>query len=1684
MTKAVKGPSGKIYYYADDVPDELIVQHIEQMEKPAEWKDVLAQVPAEIKRGAALGIAGLTEAAGDIFGIPTEGKRVREYIQKEREAELPKNMTMLQEGVLSGLASAPEVGASALAAVGATVATANPLVGLAVGLGAPSLSATAREYGEQRAGGMPPGRAAFHAGVHGAGEAVGGLAPMSTIVNKLGKVGFGKFLSEWFGREFTGEQVTTAWQSVNRKLSIQPDLTFEDWLRDAAVTGIATVVGGGAVSPVLGGLHAVAKAASAGPAVPAPAVPKTPQEQQATGLETPPAPAPPVPQVTTENAREVLRMQLSGTPEQFGEFVSRNLPVLREAELSIPEQVAEAVEAGTLTAEQGQAAVAAASAAVSRQRLELEQNVATQTEAAEAAEAAFNVPPAELDAFERGAAAVDMLLAGDLAQSSQEFEQTALAAGLTLEDASNLAFLPESQRREQLTRMRDMYNALRGFEGSEPHPLQPKVDPFRTKFTKSIEGKTITFGPDRGKQVQSFTRGHVNSINESNVVPARLEKRLVAILRRWTQKYLPNMDVVLHIAEPHSTRAGGMHVILDEHLEGRTAVLIINPRSSDTPAKIIEALAHEFGHALFVKYLSSASPKMQDALRQQWRDHLLKHWDKPLVDYVRSINPNVTETISHRTVGSWLTQAWTWPISSSLSIYYWPNFWEFHALNMERVLLNDIDDFAQPVRTFWREAFEQLRKFFVAEHPLWAPGQSMREWLRLGREREFGKIRAEVELQEHVSRAQDVGLDAFAAPQAPAETTLPPQAIPASIAPDAETVASFRDLSKKLKQIDPVHGPELFKAEVKFSEKGAWFLGSFQILKMNLQIPGVGEFLKALRGKMGYKNKWTREANMIANDWEALGKEQAGRVAKLLFTEAETGKWYSTQHDDPKRPGRKIFVLDENRAKEFGIDQRGAEIYSRVRSAYMAALDSMEEVGVERIMRTFADDPENLQAQLQLKELRESYQQMREKPYTPASRFGQFYVRIVATEPGWYRDPYTQTSQFFDQGATVYFETFESETDRELALKEISEKYKDTPVFKKQISLGKIHEIVYSLRNLPPAFLEGIIERLNLTPEQITEYRDLIRDLAADTSFIKHMKRKANVAGYSPDALRGFADYMQRFANNFAKTKTAPAFDDALRLIREHKKQIEEAAYAEGRVPDTTDLDKFYDWAVRTRDYVMNPGNEWGELKSFVAAWYLGLNLATLVTNITQVPFFTLPYLAKRVGWTQALGALQKATRDVSKSWKDMKALTVDEQAMLSYALDQGFIDESFATSVAQFAEGSALTRLSATATRHRLLNRLNHVALWAFQKTEEFNRRVSLLATYRLYRSKGFEGAFDQAAFDAARNAVEVTQNEYALENRPEFMRGRKSVIFQFMHYQQNAIFQMLGGDKSWAYLLATQLSVAGLLGLPFAEDLLDLAKMLAKLFGIQFEPKLAAKQLLEELNLQPDLVLRGLASQAGYFDLSYRYSLGRVIPGMEAAASNQPFAHAITAAVGDVGGAGASIVLNAMKAMSNLHSPDKLQTLSYVAPAFMRYPLNALRAAEQGGVYTQNMALIAPLDTPELIGMGLGFQPRAATRAWSKIGFQREIEAYWVSRRQALLENFYWALRAKDREALADLRKRLREYNLEARKVDRALVIDRATLYRSMKQRQRVVVDYAAYGTPGPYRDIARDVQGESEG
>lgn len=161
--------------------------------------------------------------------------------------------------VMQEVLNAPENLATSLASLGVGLATKSPALGLA----SFGMLAVGGGYAEARDAGKAPESALRYGLTEGAIEVGTESLPMLSALKTLTKnTGLGKVAAEFFGREVLGEQAATLLGDLNQWMSLNPDKTIEQFLKErpeaAARTLVSTIASGGVQT---GALYGVGKGA-------------------------------------------------------------------------------------------------------------------------------------------------------------------------------------------------------------------------------------------------------------------------------------------------------------------------------------------------------------------------------------------------------------------------------------------------------------------------------------------------------------------------------------------------------------------------------------------------------------------------------------------------------------------------------------------------------------------------------------------------------------------------------------------------------------------------------------------------------------------------------------------------------------------------------------------------------------------------------------------------------------------------------------------------------------------------------------------------------------------------------------------------------------------------------------------------------------------------------------------------------------------------------------------------------------------------------------------------------------------------------------------------------------------------------------------------------------------------------
>lgn len=1162
-------------------------------------------------------------------------------------------------------------------------------------------------------------------------------------------------------------------------------------------------------------------------------------------------------------------------------------------------------------------------------------------------------------------------------------------------------------------------------------------------------------------------------------------KSTARVLQQWVKQFAPNMKLVLLdpavkdvVGEKYTQLEGvtdsygSLSVGLDN-----TYYLTINNTNIERTAQELRSnaelgahavLAHEFGHALIGYQIQELEQQARagDTSAQNQISALYSDYHDFLNDTQNS-DLTVGEFF-----GKWyaagrqelLRDTADIPLSIALArrgkqlAGYTLGFDEFAAHQVAKYM-DTKGSYIGRAKPIWQKVLTALRSFFhLSKNTDYKPAKNFESFLDLLANKQ--KLR-ELELNEQAV----AGIEAV---------DKKPENID-------EVVTEHQD---KLINMLPTNDRPQKTGHARFNKFIRIFASLPQIGIENAHVPGVTRYVDAVRNWWTEKTHWTNKAVVVTEAWEKAikGKAENKRFSQALYQMTlESDEAKQTLSDE-----RILEILKEN-----GVESVGAfELIQQIQQEFNDSLTGLYDV-LERDAKVRLRDNQTALAE-KLQEYQTEKGRLLNRNFFPLSRFGEFWVHVRA------KKDVVIDKQLFKAGQTIRFEMFESEKAMRQGLKEAKAHYGEKNAIN---SAGKVSEELKAFRGIPPQLLRSIADRVEMTEGQRAELNLLLHELAPGQSYRKHMLHRKGTAGFSVDAKRTFANYFMHFSNHISRINNSSELNGALDDLKAHRDNLE---LQQGQVSiKETEL---LDYLRRHYEYAMSPGEEWAALRSAGFLWYLGFMPKSAFVNLTQVPLVTYPYLASRYGDAKTVKYLTSAMKDISRSWKTAKGIETALDDAIQRGIEGGFLNESLATELAGISEGSNLSRLiPGTGTRNergaRMLRKAAYWGAFLFQKAEGINRFQSYAAAWRLsvdeqlgqaYSDKGRQAALDKMndmerealldkAFRDGRAAVEQTQYEYARWARPEFMRGRKSVIFLFWQYMQNTLY-FAARDPGRVRFLLMLTAMAGLGGVPFAEDLMDVidavaTKMKATL-GYK-NPKVDVRNdiraFAKELNLNPDLVMHGLSRESFGIphvtemmgipfpraDLSGSLSLGRIVPGVEPLFGREgKVSDRFLEGAEDVGGAFVSIPLAVMRSLAD-DNPDTFKRWERSLPSALRSISRASRFARDGEEKTRQGATIARFDVKdpeqlaEIVIQGLGAAPSRINQERELRWTQQEHARYYQTRRTMIMMQFDYARQSRDPEAIADARRALRSYNLTV--PHPALRIRAKDLRTSVKNRQR---------------------------
>ena len=267
------------------------------------------------------------------------------------------------------------------------------------------------------------------------------------------------------------------------------------------------------------------------------------------------------------------------------------------------------------------------------------------------------------------------------------------------------------------------------------------------------------------------------------------------------------------------------------------------------------------------------------------------------------------------------------------------------------------------------------------------------------------------------------------------------------------------------------------------------------------------------------------------------------------------------------------------------------------------------------------------------------------------------------------------------------------------------------------------------------------------------------------------------------------------------------------------------------------------------------------------------------------------------------------------------------------------------------------------------------------FAAAEAFNRRITFIAAYRIAQARN---EADPYAF--AVKAVEETQGVYNRGNKPNWARGAiGSTLFTFKQFSVGYLeFLARLPARQKAAALAILFLVAGMEGLPFAEDLEDIIDTIAQALGYSFNTKKAMRRFLSEHLGQhgAQFVLHGASHLPGVpIDVQGRLGLGNLIPGSSVAKFSADSSKEALEALGVIGSAAKSVGTG-VAALAHGDFGEATKALPILGSTAVQNIRQAVDMWQTGMYRTGKGGKRIDVDKTDAVMKGIGFMPQAAAQ------------------------------------------------------------------------------------------------------
>jgi len=808
-------------------------------------------------------------------------------------------------------------------------------------------------------------------------------------------------------------------------------------------------------------------------------------------------------------------------------------------------------------------------------------------------------------------------------------------------------------------------------------------------------------------------------------------------------------------------------------------------------------------------------------------------------------------------------------------------------------------------------------------------------------------------------------------------------------------------------------------------------------------LPQIKSFYRDVNDMLAFRDTRITKAADIATPWVAFNDknpEMARALADVMHDATIAGIDPDTRLDEIKNP-----ELLKNWEK-VSANPEALKIYREVRDYYAESLDLYQKALEQRINESMEEGRPKTAALLKLEQ---EFNRIRETgPYFPLARFGDYWVSF---------------DTFNDEGKKVpEYYMFESRNDQRQFIDQLNKqgiKHKSGVKTREMISQGiPMTGFVREMMDLVDG-MDGDKEALK---DNIWQ---MFLTMQPDLSARKHFIHRKKVAGYSPDALRAFAETSFHGAYHLARVRYNGSLEA---LVLEARKYKEENPSVEA--------DRYFDELLRRKQWVnapedVNSFNSWATSFSFL---YFLTAPASALVNIAQTPMVAFPYLGGKFGYGKTFSALSQASKDFFASgigkgrgfYDVIRTLQerVDEKGIsdrerkrreeelgaMQKLYEDGTLNRTQTLSLAGLAErpsdvlqgglGSVMRNKSFTTVQ-----KVTYGLGYAFNQAEVFNRQITALAAYRLAKERGLT---PDVALQMAKDIVNETHFEYTNATKPRFMQGPTArIIFQFKNYAQQMTYLLVRtvneavrdadpevrreAQKRLGGILFMTGLFAGYEGLPMYWVI---EGVMNAMFDDEDEPydfNNSAKNTIADLfgSNAARILSKGAVSEILGGDVANRVGMN----GMWFRDSNKSAdeVEAFRQFVTDLAGPFVGIGVNISDGIKKINDGNTYRGIEAMLPPVLKDFMKVGRMATEGATTLRGDPIVGEVSTWGLFLQALGFTPVDIARGYEAMAEIKGMDKDLDQRRKRLLQQATLAQINGDYTAFGEIYDKIEAFN-----------------------------------------------------